>query len=351
MPAPAPEGRIDIAIRGAGPVGCAAALALRGARHRVALFDAGPAPAGFRPIALSHASRLILERLGAWDGLAATAIRTIQVSQAGAFGRTRLEADEAGVPSLGYVVDYGALAARLRARLELRDPGGTVEARCTIHAEGISEGMREKRYAQDALVGLVELDTPARGTAYERFTAQGPLALLPVASRYALVWSAAPARAAELAAMPEPRFLRELSESIGPRLGRAVAVTQRAVQPLMLRTRAARVAERAVYIGNAAQTLHPVAGQGLNLGLRDAWDLAQFLREADDPGDARVLARYAAGRRIDALATIGITDFLAGGSSAWSAPARAAALCALDALPPLRRFFSRRMIYGPSALP
>lgn len=348
MPARAPEGRVDIAIRGAGPVGCATALALRGARHRIAVFDAGPAPAGFRPIALSHASRLILERLGAWDGLAATPIRTIQVSQAGAFGRTRLEAGEAGVPALGYVVDYGELAARLRAPLELQGAGDTIGARCTIHAEGVSEGMREKRYGQDAVVGLVELDTPASGTAYERFTAQGPLALLPIGARHALVWSAMPARAAELAALPEPRFLRELSESIGPRIGRAVAVTQRAVQPLLLRTRAARVAERAVFIGNAAQTLHPVAGQGLNLGLRDAWDLAQFLREADDPGAARVLERYAASRRIDALATIGITDLLAGGSGAW---ARTAALCALDALPPLRRFFSRRMIYGPSALP
>lgn len=344
------DARLDIAVRGAGPVGCAAALALRGSRHRIAVFDAGPAPAGFRPIALSHASRLILERLGVWEGLAATPIETVQVSQAGAFGRTRLEAAEAGLPALGYVVDYGALAVQLRAPIALH-PGDVPDARCIIHAEGLSEGMREKRYAQDAIVGLVELGAPARATAFERFTAEGPLALLPSAGRYALIWSASPARAAALATMPEARFLRELSDSLGSRIGRATAVERRAVQPLVLRTRAARVAERAAYIGNAAQTLHPVAGQGLNLGLRDAWDLAQFLREADDPGDADVLARYASARRVDACATIGITDLLALGSSAWSRPARAVAMCALDALPPLRRFFSRRMIYGPSALP
>jgi 2-octaprenyl-6-methoxyphenol hydroxylase len=351
MAARAPDDRLDIAVRGAGPVGCAVALALRGSGHRIAVLDARPAPAGFRPIALSHASRLILERLDVWHGLAATPIETVQVSQTGAFGRTRLEANEAGVPALGYVVDYAALATLLRAATELHRGVEPTGVRCTIHAEGFSEGMREKRYGQDAVVGLVELSTQARSTAYERFTNEGPLALLPISGRYALIWSAAPPRAAELATLPDGGFLRELSDSLGSRIGRAVAVEQRALQPLVLRTRAARVAARAVYIGNAAQTLHPVAGQGLNLGLRDAWDLAQILREADDPGDPRVLARYAAGRRIDAFATIGITDLLAGGSSAWSRPARAAAMCALDAVPPLRRFFSRRMIYGPSALP
>lgn len=351
MAARVPEAGLDVAIRGAGPVGCAAALALRGSRHRVAVFDAGAPPAGFRPIALSHASRLILERLGAWERLAPTPIETVQVSQAGAFGRTRLEAREAGVPALGYVVDYGALAALLRSLVELHPHGESTDARCTIHAEGFSEGMREKRYGQDAVVGLVRLSAPAQATAHERFTAEGLLALLPIAGRYALIWSASPPRAAELAAMPGERFLAELSASLGSRIGRAIAVEQRALQPLVLRVREARIAERAAYVGNAAQTLHPVAGQGLNLGLRDAWELAQFLREAEDPGDAKVLARYAAGRRVDALATIGITDLLAGGSSAWSRPARAAAMCAIDALPPLRRFFSRRMIYGPSALP
>ena len=109
-----------------------------------------------------------------------------------------------------------------------------------------------------------------------------------------------------------------------------------------------------MYIGNAAQTLHPVAGQGLNLGLRDAWDLAQILREGRDPGDAATLARYAASRRLDAQATIRATDLLAGaflGSGRLGRAARGAALTALDIFPAPRRFFARRMIYGPSALP
>jgi 2-octaprenyl-6-methoxyphenol hydroxylase len=320
--------------------------------HRVCVRDAGAPPAGFRPLALSHASRLILERVGAWHGLAATPIETVRISQRGAFGQTRLEASECGVPALGYVVDYSALASALRARvagegLLAERPG----ARCTVHAEGASAQAREKRYAQDAVVALVTLARPAGTTAYERFTGEGPLALLPSAGRYALIWSTRPEHAVALAAMPEPRFLAALSESLGPRIGEAVAVEGRAVQPLVLRLRPARTGPREVFIGNAAQTLHPVAGQGLNLGLRDAWDLAQILRDADDPGAGEVLARYAASRSVDALATIRVTDLLAAGSSAPARALRALTMCALDALPAPRRFFARRMIYGASALP
>jgi 2-octaprenyl-6-methoxyphenol hydroxylase len=126
------------------------------------------------------------------------------------------------------------------------------------------------------------------------------------------------------------------------------------VQPLALRVRSARVAEREVYIGNAAQTLHPVAGQGLNLGLRDAWELSRILLDADDPGEPRLLARYAASRRLDAQAAVRITDALAGGflgGGRMLRAARGAALTALDLLPGPRRFFARRMIFGPSALP
>jgi 2-octaprenyl-6-methoxyphenol hydroxylase len=161
-----------------------------------------------------------------------------------------------------------------------------------------------------------------------------------------------------LAELPERAFLEELTASAGSRIGTPVAVEARAVQPLSLRVRPTRTAERSVYIGNAAQTLHPVAGQGLNLGMRDAWDLAQILREARDPGAAATLARYAASRRLDAQATIRVTDLLAGaflGSGRFGSAARGlaltAALTALDILPGPRRFFARRMIYGPSALP
>jgi 2-octaprenyl-6-methoxyphenol hydroxylase len=348
---------IDVLIRGAGPVGCVAALALRGS-HEVRVLESPTATPAFRPIVLSYASRLILERVGAWDSLAATAIETIHVSQAGAFGRTTLNGADAGVPALGYVVEYADLVAILRERVADRMTKEELPARCVVHAEGASTEASVKRYAQDALVALVEVSPPSGAAAYERFTREGPLALLPFAGRYALVWSLPPERARRLAAAPEPDFLRELNEAAGTRPGRATGVEARAVQPLALRVRRARVGDREVYIGNAAQTLHPVAGQGLNLGLRDAWDLAQIMRGASkptaDPGDARTLERFAARRRLDAGATIRATDLLAGiflGANPIAAAARGAALTALDIFPAPRRFFARRMIFGPSALP
>jgi len=347
----------DVLILGAGPVGCALALALQGARHRVRLVDPRPAalPA-FRPIALSHASRLILERVGAWGAFPATAITSIHVSQAGAFGRTRMDAADAGVAALGYVTQYADLVAALRARVGVeREAGASFDdARLTVHAEGTAGESRERRYGQDAVLALVAAEPASQAVAFERFTAEGPLALLPLAGGWALVWSAPPERAAALAAAPEEEFLRQLQGAFGARAGRFVAAAERACVPLALRVRASRVAARAAYIGNAAQTLHPVAGQGLNLGLRDAWDLARTLQEAADPGGADVLARFAASRRLDAAVTVGVTHALAGaflGANPLLRAARGAALTMLDIAPAARRFFARRMIFGPSALP
>ena len=349
---------VDVLIRGAGPVGCALALALRASSLRVALLDPYKQPRAFQPsfhpLALSHGSRLILERLGVWTELETTAIERILVSQAGAFGRTRLEAKEAGVPALGYVTDYASLVAALRAPLAARFTSEEVPARCVVHAEGAAPDALERSYGQSALVALVHAQPPAAGTAFERFTADGPLALLPCAGRHALIWTTSPQRAAELASLDEKRFLGALADAAGSAPGVPVAVEQRSVRPLILRVRATRVAPRAVYIGNAAQTLHPVAGQGLNLGLRDAWRLARMLAQAPDPGDAQLLARYAAERRLDASATIGVTHWLAAGFTGSNRALRAArglALTALDLLPGPRRFFARRMIYGPSAAP
>jgi 2-octaprenyl-6-methoxyphenol hydroxylase len=343
----------DLLIHGAGPVGCTLALALRDSGLRTAVLEASPSRISPRPIALSYASRLILERVGMWERLETTPMETVLVSQQGAFGRTRLEAKDAGVPALGYVLDYAALAAALRSQLGKNGivvTNETVAALCDVHAEGAAAEAEEKRYAQDAVVGLVRLASPAGHTAHERFTAEGPLALLPLGGSYALVWSARPERARRLAELPERQFLDELSATAGSRAGTMVAIESRSVQPLSLRVRAARVATRAVYIGNAAQTLHPVAGQGLNLGLRDAWDLAQILRDAEDPGEAVTLARYASSRSLDVGATTRVTDFLAGTGPVPRA-ARALALSVIDVLPGPRRFFARRMIYGYSALP
>ena len=350
MPAPG----TDVLIRGAGPVGCALALALLGTHLKVAILGRAETAASFRPLALSHASRLILERLGVWRSLEATPIGTIHVSQQGAFGRTVMEAADAGVPALGYVTEYSALVSLLHAKCEGLFVKGEVQARCVVHAEGSAPEARRKRYAQDALVALVRTEPASANTAFERFTPEGPLALLPLAGRYALVWSCRPERAAELAQCAPGPFLDRLAVAAGRRPGRPVQVESRALQPLSLRVHPARVVPRAVFIGNAAQTLHPVAGQGLNLGLRDAWDLSRAFVESPDPGDATVLARYAASRRVDAQATIRVTDALAGaflGANPLARAARGVALTALDLLPGPRRFFARRMIYGPSALP
>jgi 2-octaprenyl-6-methoxyphenol hydroxylase len=387
----------DVAISGAGPVGCALALALADAGRRVLLIElqsrgnTGAQP--FRPIALSHGSRLILERVGAWDELAlsATPIETVHVSQAGGFGRTLLAAAESGVPALGYVVDYGLLAEHLIARAsgrvaEFRSGSALsldeqANAACVVHAEGAAAGMHEKRYDQDALVAEIDAAPAAHGRAWERFTAEGPLALLPYAGRYGAVWAMRPQRAAALEAAADAEFLQALQEAFGRRAGRFTAVRRRTRVPLALRRRRDRVDGRQVYVGNAAQALHPVAGQGLNLGLRDAWDLARCMAARADAGAADLLANYAARRRLDAGVTARMTDLLAtmyvarnlhNSESSYSphspysphgphiphnrhnpavAAARGAAMLALDACAPARRFFARRMVYGPSAIP
>jgi 2-octaprenyl-6-methoxyphenol hydroxylase len=348
MPAPA----VDVLVRGAGPVGCTAALALRQAGLSVALHDPQLAPPAFRPIALSYASRLIFERLGVWQGLGVTPIERILVSQAGAFGRTRLDAAEAGVPALGYQTDYAALLAALRAPLVDAWVAQPVEARCIVHAEGAPAEIRGKRYAHEVLVALLHSDPAAANTAYERFTDEGPLALLPLAGRYALIWSLRPERAQLLAEAPEREFVAQLARLLPTSVGRLLSAQARSVHVPTLKVRPVRTMGNEVYIGNAAQTLHPVAGQGLNLGLRDAWHLAQALMRAADVGDPATLARFVASRRLDASATIRITDFLASGfSGARFRAARGVALMALDLLPAPRKFFARRMIFGARALP
>ncbi len=355
----------EVAIRGAGPAGCTLALLLHAAGRAARLYERRPrgaAPGEARPIALSFASRLILERAGAWRALATTPIENIQVSQAGRLGRTHIAAQDAGLPALGYVIDYGILAAALAAQVEAAgieveygsQPEATPEARLVVHAEGIAGEAREKRYPQDAVLALVGVQPRAGHTAYERFTADGPLALLPLAGRFAVVWGTSVARAQQLVAASAPEFLDALQQAFGARAGRFASVEGRAAVPLALRVREARIGDRTAYIGNAAQTLHPVAGQGLNLGLRDAWELAQAVRAAPDAGDAQVLRNYAARRRLDAFATIRLTDLLASrflGANPFAGAARGLAMIALDACTPARRFFARRMIYGASALP
>ncbi len=398
----APERVHDLLIVGAGPVGLALALALKDSGLDIVLADARPREAVSRDprdLALAHGSRLTLQRLGVWDGLPVTAIEHIHISHEGGLGRTLIDADEHELPALGYVVSAGALAAALRQAVDaagipvlddtevahlapgaddviasLAGPGkpaSTLRARLAACAEG---GLRaddkdvvEHDYGQHALIAQVEVAGGHRHTAFERFTREGPIALLPRGDGYALVHVARPETADALLALDDAAYLARLQGHLGHRV-RLTGVAARLRYPLALRYRRTAVGERTVWLGNAAQTLHPVAGQGFNLALRDVWALADTLlrqcvdaapvgtagRVRADPGRAEVLAAYARSRGLDRLGAIRFTDTLVRVFSNDLAPlrhARGAALLALDLLPPLRNFLARRMMFGARAWP
>lgn len=369
---------VDVVIAGGGPVGYALALALSESPLKVVQLP-GDRDAADRPIALSYGSRLVLDRLGVWQQLTSTPIETIHVSQRHGFGRVLMRSSEHGLPALGYVTAYSELLARLAERAASaagtlgcwKAKGGRVElranrkgaeidlsARLLVLADG-GMGRRPDQvrdYFQHAVVAEVATDGIRRGVAWERFTAEGPLALLPFGDRYAMVWSARPATARELLGLSDADFLARLRRSFGGRAGNFVSCGPRTAFPLSLRRGAVSPAPRTLAIGNAAQTLHPVAGQGLNLGLRDAWELARLLLSADgeEIGTKNFVDLYVRARRFDRYSGIEVTDFLARIFSNTLPPlalARGAGLAVLDALPPARRFFARRMIFGARALP
>lgn len=379
--------RVDVAIVGAGPVGAALAALLAPTGRAVRVIEAREAPArDARTLALSQASRDRLEEAGGWPRSGATPITEIHVSQKRGPGRTVITAGEQGLAALGHTVAYQALeevlVERLRAlgtrvswasacetidldaqcaRLTLSG-GEVVESRLLVLADGGANARRipglayaEKDYGQVAITGPVHADRPHRGRAWERFTPEGPVALLPVGERYALVWTAAPAKAQALLALDDAAFLGALQTHFGDRAGRFVAAGARASFPLKLRTINSTVALRTVVAGNAAQAMHPIAGQGLNIGLRDATALAAILAAdpGGDPGSGETLEAYRRARRRDAGRGVAFTDFLVGAFMddrrlpTWG---RGAALTALDLLPPARRWLARRMIHGaPSA--
>lgn len=379
---------VDVLVAGGGPVGATLVAALQDADLSVMLADPVPRPdSRLRPVALSHGSRLILERLGAWGGFEATPIASIHVSQAHGFGRTMMHAAELGVPALGYVCNLPGLAAALGQRVGalradarvtawephgdrvlavLEGPAGEeeVSARLVALADGgrmAGADLAWREYGQTAIAAVVTAERVPAHTAWERFTDEGPLALLPFGqgadARLALVWTVRSARASALLEAPDARFLDELGRRFGGRLGRFVAVAQREAYPLALRyRRSALVAPRVIAIGNAAQTLHPVAGQGLNLGLRDAHELAAAVRDTAPAaiGPDAMLAAYDRARRSDRLAGVSVTDGLVrvfGLTLPGAGLARGLGLAALDLLPAARRVFARRMMLGIRGLP
>ncbi len=404
----------DVTIVGAGPVGMALAgwLARRSATAAlsVALIDAREpedSSGDPRAIAVSQGSRTLLETL-AWPH-DATAIERIHVSQRGHFGRTLIDCHDYDLPALGYVARYGAIVQslaqgvrgtpvhwlhrthaldpvaghdgvtlpivsagverRLRTRILVNAEGGLYRPASERAAHGDpdaganaakedaasanGETRRTRDYGQTALVGVVTVSAPQPHVAWERFTNEGPIALLPMGgvrgADYALVWCCSPDEGARRAQLSDAGFLAELDLAFGSRMGRFTQIHGRAAFPLGLLALDTLVSGhgRIAAVGNAAQTLHPVAGQGLNLGLRDAHALADSL--AQHGATPLALADFARRRAFDRRVTIGATDTLARLFTVDLAPLatlRGLALAALEFVPPVKAALARQMMFG-----
>lgn len=384
---------IRVAVVGAGPVGLALALlaAQRLPQAELTLFDARPPDqdvgADPRTLALSLGSVQLLRRLGVWPAADAAPILAVHVSQAppslGAAAVT-IRADEQAVPMLGAVLPYGRIVAplqqawlaaaakdrRLATRLgtpvvSIKPVGGGAEVDAGIAerfdlavvAEGgvFADQTRKavvRDYGQTAWVGSVTLDGGTPGMAFERFTRHGPAALLPLpagadgASRASLVWCV-PSHDDPVRRLDATQRLAVLNTLFPAEAGRLVAMSPLKDFALGLNAERTLVDGALVRIGNAAQTLHPVAGQGLNLGLRDAYALVDALRDSDDLGAA--LRRVEWARAPDRWSMVAATDFLAR-SFTWQAPGlatlRGLALAGLQAVPPLKQRLARQMMFG-----
>ena len=377
---------VQYRILGSGPVALACALFMvRGGidPRRVQLqlppqAQARPADDGNagttrarRMLAISDGSRQLLTRVIAMP--AGGVIERIEIALSGRSGRTRIEAHDFRVPALGHVIAYPDLVAALRAAaghlaFDSPETGHPAAPQAvTIHADGLprqsasrARELRTRDFQQAALLTEVMAQT-AGTTAYECFGRHGPLALLPAGRehgpRYAVVWCDEPALTAERAAMTPAQLSAAITEAFAAfsnpqsALGALQVCSAVEVAPLSRVRRVNSAHGREVWIGNAAQALHPVAGQGLNLGLRDAFELARALVDneyADHPlALAHVLTRFAMHRRIDRTVTTGLTDLLASGFT-WplARPLQSALLTAMDLLPPVRRPLASALLFG-----
>jgi len=389
----------DIIIIGAGMVGASLACALRGQPLRIGLIEAVSFSADIpsanqsnydaRTTALSYGTRRIFEGVGLWNNLAGhvTPIKKIHVSDQGHFGFTHLDCAEQGIDALGYVVENTTLgrlfADTLKtlpnvelicpARVEdiaidiesaqvdisLQDGSKRVAtARLIVLADGRKSAVRERlgiraverHYGQSAVITNISPEHPHNNVAYERFTRDGSLALLPMSeNRCAVVWTLPNERLDSIMALSEVDFLRALQMEFGRRLGKLLHAGRRHAYPLTLTRTQELIRPRLASIGNAAHTLHPIAGQGFNLGLRDVAALAQVLvdaaRQGQEIGGLSVLQAYADWRRRDHRLVPGLTDSLVGIFSSDFAPlvvARNLALVALDIVPLAKSVFVRQ---------
>ncbi len=395
----------DIVIVGGGLVGASLASALAHTSYRIAIIEARPLGQADQPsyddrtVALALGSRRILDGMGMWDSIKAetTPIESIHVSERGRFGVTRMRAKEENVEALGYVVANRVVGKHLYTRLlkqeklavitpawlcdlkvatdwvvlqiEQRDENNrpathTLRARLTVAADGSASVVRElvgigvsrEDYGQIAVVTNVTPERHHGFVAYERFTDTGPLAVLPMADGHcSVVWTHTDATVEEVMGLDDRSFLTQLQAQFGYRLGRLLTVGSRYAYPLSLMRARQVVKPRIALLGNAAHSLHPVAGQGFNLGLRDVAALADLLTaSAADPGNRNVLLRFANWRRQDLRQTIQLTDGLARLFTNPLLPlahVRSLGLVAMDLLPPLRRLLMRRTMGVAGRLP
>jgi 2-octaprenyl-6-methoxyphenol hydroxylase len=396
----------DLLIIGGGMVGASLAQALSGSGLRIALIEAVPLHDETQPsydaraIALSWGSRRIFEGMGIWSSLereGITPIRTIKVSDRGHFGATRMQAEEEGVAALGYVAEAAVIGRALARnladlpevtlfcparltdiRIDEAAASVTIEsegeekhlnARLVVAADGGRSTVREKLggktfrlgYGQTAIIAGAVTEQAHGCTAYERFTDSGPLAMLPNTApawmagsesgdhRWSVVWTVRDREVEEHLGLSDEAFLSRLQQRLGRRAGRLLSVSPRRAYPLGLQYVRDHVRHRLAFIGNAAHLIHPVGGQGFNLGLRDVAVLAEVLvgaaRRGDDPGASATLKRYADWRRSDYIRVMGFTDGLVRTFSTDFKPlvtARNVGMVAMDLVPPLRRLFTRQ---------
>lgn len=386
----------DCVVVGAGLAGATLALGLARLGLTVATVDArAPSSAApgrdVRGLALAPSSQYLLARLDLWPALEphAVALRHIVVTDRGQFGSTGLHAADLGVPALGHVCPADRLLSRLDAALALEPAcathwhstvtglavtgdrvavtlGGADGSRATlgagllVAADGVQSyvrrhfdlGVTSRDYGQTAIVFNADVERPAPDTAFERFTHDGPLAVLPLgAARVVVVRAARSADAERVMGLDEAALSADLADRFGARLGRFSRFGERRAWPLILNRANALTAPRTVLVGNAANTIHPNGAQGLNLGLRDVATLLDCVGEAlsrgEDPGDSPVLARYARRRATDHARTVRMSDGLARLFGSDFGPLnllRGTALLACDLLPPLKQALTWRLM-------
>lgn len=380
----------DIAIVGAGLAGSSLACVLASIPYRIALIDCRPLPSiecksedqDGRSIALTLASKKMYAALGLWKQLEkyAAPIKKIHISNQGNFGATRLDCARYDVESFGYLVPAERLFVALQQGIQKHDnlqrlqpyriegveshadetvlhgKGGPIHTKLLVAADGTKSFVRnasgvsakEKQYVQTAITGSLDIEDHHHYTAYERFTEHGPLALLPrVGNRCGFIWMNPDAIARKHTAFSNEEFIERLQQSFGYRLGHLSNPGKRFAYPLSLLVSEKRVQQRVVLVGNAAQTLHPIAGQGLNLALRDIAELGEVLATCEniDNDIDEKLSAYEARRKPDIENTVRFTDRL---NSLFTVPypglsrVRGLGLALIGAIPPLEGHIVRQ---------